>query len=477
MRRPVLVAAAACLYCVVAPAVAGTNGLDPRFGVGGVMLLGPTPTSGQVMGPILALAFQGDGKIVVAGRADSGTGAVVPAVGRLNSNGTWDTSFGDHGVFVVPLTDASASLGGRLLTIGLMSDGSILASGGTYSDNFSDFNSCTLILKLTIAGALDPDFANGGSFCYDFGPPDNTYIGHYDGIAIDSDDTWYLTAISTNLGHGAVAHFDTAGTLLTSYGVGGVASLPDGLLASRISLQPDHSLLVAGIHHTSGGDSIGASHVAAGGIVDSTFGVAGEFQQDFETNGFQDPESMAVDAQGRLLIADNGFTGATDYFPYRFVRATAAGIADTSFNSNGQQPGYPGLAAPVVSGDSSIDLLVGAQPLADGHIFAVGDAGPADSSFVRPTNIALLRLNNDSSYDASFGDATHPGWAAVNIGVAGTSTTIANALALDTSGRAFVSFVGTDAIGNFCTGIIRAIPDQLFADSLDPVPLAPTCPQ
>ena len=59
-------------------------------------------------------------------------------------------------------------------------------------------------------------------------------------------------------------------------------------------------------------------------------------------------------------------------------------------------------------------------------------------------------------------------------------TNLANApqsVAQDSSGRLLIAgyFEGTN-IGGTCTGILRVIPDQLFADGLEAAPATPTCP-
>jgi hypothetical protein len=48
---------------------ASTSGLDPRFGTGGVVLLGGTPVNGQQIARTSGIAVQADGKILLAGRA------------------------------------------------------------------------------------------------------------------------------------------------------------------------------------------------------------------------------------------------------------------------------------------------------------------------------------------------------------------------------------------------------------------------
>src|SRR5487761_2485951 len=95
--------------------LAMTNAIDSRFGTAGAVTFGPI-SSGVEFSRIYALAMQPDGKILIAGRGNdpASPGAAVPAIGRLNSDGSWDTSFADNGMFVVPAGSAAAPQGGML---------------------------------------------------------------------------------------------------------------------------------------------------------------------------------------------------------------------------------------------------------------------------------------------------------------------------------------------------------------------------
>jgi len=181
-----------------------------------------------------------------------------------------------------------------------------------------------------------------------------------------------------------------------------------------------------------------------------------------------------LDAQQRLVIADNDENGG-DMLYYRFARLTTEGALDASFNGGSQQPGFPGLAAPPVTSGGFFNGLDSAIPLADGHILGVGDAGftvEGDGA----TNLALLRLSADSSYDASFGDSVHAGWASLNVGGTASGSTRVRATASDASGHVFIAIAAGDGNLHGCAGILRLIPDRLFDDRFDGAPSMPSCP-
>jgi len=474
MRR--LLATLALTSFVAPAAVNATNGLDKQFGSGGVVLLGPTPVSGLKISRITSLVIEDVGKIVIGSRFyDTANGAWLAAIGRLNADGSWDTSFGDHGLFVLPYGAASAPNGGEIHEVAVLSDHSVLAAGGASAGSGS-YYSCTLLIKVDSTGALSTTFApdHSGSFCYDFAPSGFYFFQHYDGIAVDASDAFYLTSPTTNLDHGAVAHFDSNGALITSYGNNGVADLPVGTSANLLQLVSNEVLAIGGANS---GSQIAVVRLDATGNAVPTYGTAGVFAFEPQPSSCcVGPIQATLDPQHRLLIADNDYdVGTSTKLPYHLARLTDSGALDVTFNSNGQQSGYPGFAIPTVSSNANDDYLVAVQALSDGHLFAIGNAGYITAGDGIPY-LALLRLNDDSSYDIAFGDAAHLGWTSINVLGTAASTTYADALAVDTSGRAFVTFSALDGLGHACSGVMRVIADRLFNGQFDPPVAFPTCP-
>jgi uncharacterized delta-60 repeat protein len=462
------------------PALAATNGLDAKFGTGGIFLFAPTPVSGIVFEPRTGLAIQSDGKIVLGGRttnmSDPGAGAILPAIARLNTDGSWDTDFADHGIFVLPYATAAAPNGGEIHEVALLSDHSIVAVGGAYAGfGGGDFSTCTLMIRLTDAGTLSPTFApdQSGSFCFDFAPntDSSTWFFHYEGLLVDAGDSIYLTTPYTNLAHGAVAQFNANGGLMSGYGSQGIAALPDGVVATMLQPAADNGLLAIGGTNS----EIHVIRLDSTGAMDESYGTGGSFVFDTRPEGgVVSPIQCALDVQKRLVIADND-AAILENLPYRFARLTFDGALDSTFNGASQQPGFPGFAIPVVSATSD-DMLWSVLPLADGHLFALGESG-----FVAggngATNIALLRLNSDSSYDPSFGDTAHTGWSSLNVYGTVTSNNHARMLVPDASGHALATIFVSDGDTHVCAGLIRVIPDRLLEGSFESMPAMPTCPQ
>ena len=460
---------ASVLALSAVPVVAGTNGLDPTFGAGGVVLLGSTPVAGQRINFYAGggIAVQANGKILLAGSTQgltfgaNPTPAPVPALGRLNADGSWDTGFGDRGLFALS-ANAAAPMGGTANQIGILSDGSIVVAGAASIPpiELGPYSLCVLLFKLNSTGSLDTSFggANGGAFCQYFGSFANSYsVSPFASLQIGSDDSIYVTSprAVTSSYLGVIARFTSVGALDPNFGYMGV--ITNQAWFGRIELQADGHLL---------GMAAGEpffSRVLPSGALDWTFGSEGQFLFDLQNYSVK-TQQMRIDAAGNIL---------TTYWPqfdsdpttYIATRTTGQGTVDTIFNGNAQQSGFPGLAAiamPSGTGGFAIDV----RPLSDGHIFMIG----SDTN----QKMGLVRIAQTASSDPSFGDPATPGIAEFSIA---ESLNIPYATAVDGEGRLLVAsgFSGSN-IGGGCSGLLRIIADKLFGNDFDSPPPTPSCP-
>lgn len=128
-----------------------TGGLDPSFH-------DATSGSGRVSISVLdwndyayAVALQPDGKIVVAGVADTaGSSLRHGFVARLNTDGSLDSSFGTGGIFVRSVADHDV----YFKSLAIQPNGKIVVGG--YSDGQA------LVGRLNSNGSPDGNFADGG---------------------------------------------------------------------------------------------------------------------------------------------------------------------------------------------------------------------------------------------------------------------------------------------------------------------------
>jgi uncharacterized delta-60 repeat protein len=107
-----------------------------------------------------AIAVQASGRIVIDGSAATVQGVNEVMLAGLKSNGTVDTSFGDHGVNVLAIgsgEDASAS------ALALDSTGNLLVAGQAADSFESQAARLPLVARFTSSGELDTSFAASGS--------------------------------------------------------------------------------------------------------------------------------------------------------------------------------------------------------------------------------------------------------------------------------------------------------------------------
>jgi uncharacterized delta-60 repeat protein len=131
--------------------------LDSSFGVGGIVT---TDFAGAVDGAT-DVALQNDGKFVVVGDSDAGTGADF-ALARYNPDGSLDGSFGTGGLVTSDITGAQSVDHASALT--LQPDGKILV-GGSSGLAGEDF----VVARYNADGSLDADFGMEGIATTDLG--------------------------------------------------------------------------------------------------------------------------------------------------------------------------------------------------------------------------------------------------------------------------------------------------------------------
>ena len=171
------------------------GGLDASFGSGGKTTVSfSTDNSDYASG----VAIQGDGSIVIGGRAGVSGGGNVFALARLTSSGTLDTAFNGTGKATI---DAGGANEANALAI--QSDGKILLAG--YTTNFG-------VARFNTNGTSDTSFGTNGVATVDFGSDDRAY-----GMALQADGKIILAGWSGDDGTGrdfALARLNSQSTAM-----------------------------------------------------------------------------------------------------------------------------------------------------------------------------------------------------------------------------------------------------------------------
>lgn len=154
---------------------------DSSFGTNGVKFI-PFPNGDA---QAYALALDAEGRIVVAGYASNGTDFDF-AVARLSpADGSLDRTFNDSGVAITPI--GSADDKARALVV--QPDGRILLAGGT-TPSFRNDNVISrplvgayAFVRYNVDGKPDPTYGSGGKAVLEFDPLGDDFAR---GVAVDS---------------------------------------------------------------------------------------------------------------------------------------------------------------------------------------------------------------------------------------------------------------------------------------------------
>jgi uncharacterized delta-60 repeat protein len=342
---------------------------------------------------------------------------VVPAAAQAAS-GELDTSFGTNGI-------VSGSTG-KLFDTAVQTDGKIIVVGTTTetcaepSGEFS-CHSELLIRRYNPDGTLDNTFGGGdGTVTTDLGSQaaaraSSVVIGTSGEILVGGTVTEY----ASNQQHQRflVARYQTNGGSDTSFGAGtgivtaavpgasGVHSEPGSLV-----LQSDGKVVIGGYAYTGADPSYGwqmaLARFTSSGTLDNSYGSGG-----IALGPSGAIYSLAIDSSDRVVAV--GWTN----FEYTVARFTSTGTLDTSFAGSGTV--HLNLNA---TGSKAGSVLI----TPDGKILAGGYG----------FGMFLIRLNEDGSFDTSFGDGD--GIATPTFGEPGSVSSSAIDLALQPDGRILI---------------------------------------
>ena len=355
-----------------------TNGtLDPSFGSGGIV----TNTFGGDVADVFAVAIQRDGKILAAAQGFSGP------IGRFNSDGSLDTTFGNGG-FASSMSLFTAI--GAPNAFALQADGKILITGSG------------LVGRYTSTGQLDPGFGTNGIAPLNAAAA-TAMVVLPSGQILITTGSGAPSLISVGAGvsfnlptpqAGAIARYNANGSLDTTFGISGQAACPAS--AAGFAVQSNGKIVVAGTITSAlltapgnGGTVVinnqtgfGLVRYNANGSIDTTFnpgigigaggGVITGFGNTFPNGG---AFALAIQSNGAIVVAGvAGVPGVPNALGTNFsssslvlARYTITGHLDNTFGTNGI------VSTSVTPGPISFVSALVLQ--SDGKIVAAGNTG------------------------------------------------------------------------------------------------------
>jgi len=308
--------------------------LDRGFGIDGKVTT--DMGSGLRQEEALAVAIQGDGKIVVAGYTaiDAAPPALDPsetfALARYNSDGSLDMSFGVGG-------KVSNNVNGRAQAVAIQPDGKIVAAGEFNFDsaNGSDFADFTLA-RFNADGSLDLPFGSSGTgqLATDIGSATNSIRN----IVLQPDGAIVVSGKPTGnfagSDHTDIARYNANGTLDASFGSGGTLTLVGAEVGEGLVRQPDGKLVLVGSVVQPAAPATSRfvlMRLNADGSTDTGFGSAGAVNTALAENATA--EGIALQADGKLVVVGTRAFSANPNFIV--ARYDGNGSLDTGFGAAG----------------------------------------------------------------------------------------------------------------------------------------------
>ena len=275
------------------------------------------------------ITLQADGKIVVIGDAQDGSGSDF-AIVRYNTDGSLDTSFGGSGIVTTAVGTGSTSP----QSIIVQADGKILASGTAY--NGTDFD--VAIVRYNSDGSLDTSFGGGdGIVTADFASDNDRAYS----MELQADGKIILAGSSNNGTDEdfVVARFNSDGSIDTSFGGGaGFVISPIGSsndVAYGVTIQSDGSILLAGTTYNGSNMDVVLQRYTSDGSLDTSFDLVNTLDGNpfFIEGGAPVILDADVDVSDVELDALNGGAGDYDGASVTLARNGGADAEDIfSFN-------------------------------------------------------------------------------------------------------------------------------------------------
>lgn len=297
--------------------------LDPGFGNAGkvMTLVGSSATGNNDQA--LAVAVQGDGKLVVAGRSKQAAGDDFVLV-RYNADGSLDAGFGNGGKV---LTDfAGGTDVARAILI--QADGKIVVGGdATMATSGLDF----ALARYNADGSLDAGFGTGGKVTTALKSGTGTdsvralaiqpVQGEARILAVGGEGDFLAARYSAS---GQLdAGFATAGKLVGVFGgnIGG---------AYAVTVLPDGRAVLAGHDN----NDFALAQLTLAGALDPSFGTGGRVHRAVTTNWDQ-ATAVVRQADGKLVVGGWAYSGQGSAGDFVAMRFAADGTPDAGFGQQG----------------------------------------------------------------------------------------------------------------------------------------------
>ena len=306
--------------------------LDTTFGSGGIAR---TPIDLRLRGLDHAndVALGPGGTITVAGRSETASGGWAMSLVRYTSSGSLDPTFDGDGIWTLDLTNGADFA----RSVAIQPDGKAVAAGSSYAPP-TPWPGWT-VLRLNLDGSFDSTFDADGIAVTAVGDPaqgdkaeEVEILGNGRLLVGGVADESYPTMRDFT-----IARYMPDGSLDSTFGNDGVVVTLGGRSDQVTDLEvlPDGRLILAG--DARGYDPYDAefriARYLASGQIDSSFGTGGIVLLRFPGTWFSNLESVAVQADGKLVAG--GRAEYNTHAQFALARFLENGSLDPSFGNQG----------------------------------------------------------------------------------------------------------------------------------------------
>ena len=329
-----------------------------------------------------SIAFQSNGKIVVAGYANVNGDSYDLAIARYNINGSPDNTFDSDG----KLTTTFGSVDHNPNAVAIQKDGKIVAESDRYDGSNYDF----AIARYNKDGSPDKTFNGTGEKVTDLGSSTdyaNSVIIQNNGKIIEggytfNGDNYKLAIVRFNADGSTDNTFNKNGRLIEGLNQGYT-------IYTSSAVQKDGKIIAAGYTWNGSNFDFVVVRYNADGSLDNSFSQDGK-----QTTGFGSGDDFAnavsIQADGKIVLAGYTSTGNTSSY-FALVRYNADGSLDSTFSSDGKQTTDFGFYAEIGNA---------AAIQSDGKIVIAGSV--FTGSNYDSVDFAVARYNTDGTLDKTF---------------------------------------------------------------------------
>jgi uncharacterized delta-60 repeat protein len=248
------------------------------------------------------------------------------------------------------------------------------------------------------AGDLDDTFGDGGTSTTDFG----TGFDKCAGLVIQPDQKIVVSGMALiGIYAPTLIRMNPDGSLDNTFGEDGIArsEAPYSWQGSveTLLMQPDGKLVCCYTTTVNGYSALGVSRFNTDGTLDADFGDGGNASNS-PTDFFDAALSMVLQEDGKIVVVGQGKLFLQDQYRMVATRFMPDGTVDETFGENGDF---------IFSQGTSADLIHDVVQQDDGKLVLM-----ASSQYGSYWEVVLIRLNDDGSFDGSYGEN---GFATFNI--------------------------------------------------------------